>query len=146
MYLEALMPTTAISIWWDTDQFPLDLTAYTHVLYLLLQKGGFKSGGFNFDAKVRRQTIDLQDLFSGHRMASKPCPRLYLQAAELIKKKQIQDFTKSRYKSWNGKLGQRILKGEMSFESLAKYVEEKGIDPKPQSGRQEMLEGLFNDL
>ena len=131
---------------WDTDQFPMDVMAYTHVLYLLLQKGGFKSGGFNFDAKVRRQSIDLQDLFTGHINSVDTLAKALLQAAELIEKKQISDFVKNRYKDWDSKLGQSILNGEMHFESLAHYVEKKKIDPQPRSGRQEMLEGLFNDL
>jgi xylose isomerase len=131
---------------WDTDEFPIHGTAYTHALYLILQSGGFTSGGFNIDAKVRRQSIDLQDLFSGHINAVDTLAKALLHAAELIEKKQLGAFTKHRYKDWHGKLGQKILKGEMSFEALAKHVQTKKLDPKPRSGRQEMLEGLLHRL
>ncbi len=131
---------------WDTDEFPIHGTEYTHALYLILQNGGFKSGGFNIDAKVRRQSIDLQDLFSGHINAVDTLAKALLHAEELIENKQLDAFLKERYKGWHGKFGQKILKGEMTFETLSKYVEKNKLDPKPKSGRQEMLEGFLHRL
>jgi xylose isomerase len=131
---------------WDTDQFPIDSMQYTYALYLILQNGGFTSGGFNLDAKLRRQSIDLQDLFTAHINGVDTLAKALLQAEELLKKKQLATHLSSRYKGWKGKLGQKILKGEMSFDSLAKHVETKGLDPVPQSGKQELLEGILFGL
>lgn len=131
---------------WDTDQFPMDSIAYVQVLFLLLQNGGIKAGGFNFDAKVRRQSIDTQDLFFGHINGIETIAKALLQAAKLIEKNQIPDFVKMRYKGWQSKLGQKILKGDMSVEALSKYVKNNKLNPKPQSGRQEMLEGFLHNL
>ncbi len=131
---------------WDTDQFPIDSAQYTHALYLILQNGGFTSGGLNLDAKVRRQSIDLQDLFSAHINGVDTLAKALIQAEELIKKNLLVSNLSSRYKGWSGKLGQKILKGEMSFETVAKYVETKGLDPEAKSGRQELLEGILHGL
>lgn len=131
---------------WDTDQFPTNVAQYTHVLYLLLQSGGFTSGGFNLDAKVRRQSIDLQDLFSGHINGVETLAKGLLEAEALIQKKQLEAFVKERYKGWKSPFGQKILKGKFTFQELAKYVDTHHLDPKPKSGRQEMLEGLLHHL
>jgi xylose isomerase len=131
---------------WDTDQFPIHEVQYTHALFLILQHGGFKSGGFNIDAKVRRQSIDTQDLFSGHMNSVDTLAKALLAAERLLENKQMKDFIKKRYQGWQTPFGKKILKGQMSFEALAKYVQKNKIDPKPKSGRQEMLEGLLHEL
>lgn len=131
---------------WDTDQFPSDVTQYAHALYLILQDGGFSSGGFNLDAKVRRQSIDLQDLFSGHINGVDTLALALLQAEKLIQKKQLSEFIRRRYKGWKSPLGKRILAGKMSFDAVAKYVDQHQLDPKPKSGRQEALEGILHGL
>lgn len=128
---------------WDTDQFPMDVTEYTHVLYLILQHGGIKKGGFNFDAKLRRQSIDLVDLFYAHINAADTLAKALLQAAALIEKGTIADFQKKRYAAWEKGLGQKMLQGKMSFEQIAAHVQKHKIDPKPRSGRQEWLEGIL---
>lgn len=128
---------------WDTDQFPLDLSQYTYALFLILQHGGFGSGGFNLDAKVRRQSIELQDLFYGHINGVDTLAHALLRAADLIEKGDLQSFVKNRYKNWETGLGQEILKKKLNFEEIAKYVHHHKLDPKPHSGRQEMLEGLL---
>ena len=101
-------------------------------------------GGFNIDAKVRRQSIDLQDLVYGHGYAVDTLAKSLLAAEALIQKGQLQGFVKERYKSWHTPLGQKMLRGEMSLEEVARYAEEKQLDPQPRSGRQEWLDGLVH--
>lgn len=127
---------------WDTDEFPLDVREYTHVLYLMLLNGGFTSGGFNFDAKVKRQSIDLEDLVDAHASGIDAISKALLKAAELIEKGVLESLVKERYKKWHSPLGQKILH-EMSFEEIAAYAREHKHDPKPISGHQERIERLF---
>lgn len=129
---------------WDTDQFPSDVQAYTHVLYQMLQNGGFTSGGFNLDAKVRRQSIDLEDLIYGHVLGVDTLAKALLQAAALIENGQLSEFVNERYKNWGAGIGEKILKKQMSFDSLSNYVKENRLDPRPKSGRQEFLETVLD--
>ena len=85
---------------WDTDYFPIDLTDLTQVLYVMLSNGGFTKGGFNFDTKVRRQSIELDDLFYAHISAIDTLAHALLNAAYLIEKNQVADFVKQRYAGW----------------------------------------------
>lgn len=128
---------------WDTDQFPADVTAYTHVLYLMLLNGGFTSGGFNLDAKVRRQSIDIEDLFYGHILGIETLAKALLNAEALLENGQLSSFIQQRYKNWHFGLGQKILNKQMDFESISKYVVDNKIDPRPRSGRQEVLEAIL---
>jgi xylose isomerase len=128
---------------WDTDQFPMDLPEYTYALYLILQNGGFTTGGCNLDAKVRRQSIDLIDLFYGHVNGIDTLAKALLHAADLIQKGDLQAFVKNRYKEWDLGLGQDILKKKMTFEEIAAYAQTHRLDPKPHSGRREMLESFL---
>lgn len=129
---------------WDTDQFPMDTSAYTQALYLILQKGGMKPGGFNIDAKVRRQSIDLQDLFYGHINAVDTLAKALLNAEKLLQKDTLEEFKKKRYAGWKTGLGAKMLQGKMTFEQIAAHVKKEELDPKPVSGRQEWLEGVLN--
>jgi len=131
---------------WDTDEFPIHATEYSHALFLILQHGGFTSGGLNIDAKVRRQSIDLQDLVFGHMNTVDTLAKALLQAERLIEKKQLETYVKDRYRGWHGELGKKILAGKMTFEAVAERVQKEKIDPKPRSGRQEMLEGILHEL
>jgi xylose isomerase len=131
---------------WDTDEFPIHATQYAHALYLILQNGGFKSGGFNIDAKVRRQSIDLQDLFSGHINAVDTLAKALLHAEELLSTKPFARFTKERYKGWRSPWARKMLAGKMSFAEVARLAAKKKLDPQPRSGRQEMLEGYLHRL
>jgi xylose isomerase len=131
---------------WDTDQFPSNIADYTHALYLILQDGGFTTGGMNLDAKVRRQSIELSDLFFAHINGVDILAKALLEAEELIKKGRLEKFLKERYRSWDTRLGKDLLQGKMTFESVAKYVDKHDIDPKPVSGRQEFLEGILHGL
>ncbi len=125
---------------WDTDQFPNDLREITLGVYYILKAGGFRDGGFNFDAKVRRQSIDPVDLFYGHIGAMDLTARALLNAAALIEDGAVVDFVNQRYSGWETGIGKQILDKDLSLRDVAAYATEKNIQPTPRSGRQEYLE------
>ena len=129
---------------WDTDQFPTDLYDCTLGLYTLLQGGGFKTGGLNFDAKVRRQSIDPVDLFHAHIGGMDTFARALKIAARMIKDGKFAKFVKQRYAGWDTTLGRKIASGKATFAELEKYTLANG-EPKIQSGRQELLENVLNE-
>ena len=124
---------------WDTDQFWNDPLDIARSLYQILKGGGFTTGGFNFDAKVRRQSIDAVDLFHGHIGGLDALARGLLAAAAMIEAGDVDEFVAERYAGWGGELGKRIM-GETSLEDLAAHTLDAGLDPQPMSGRQEWLE------
>jgi xylose isomerase len=128
---------------WDTDQFPTDLYDTTLAMLLLIQGGGFTKGGLNFDAKVRRQSIDVEDLFHAHIGGMDAFARGLKNAANIIEDGRLTDFVKQRYVGWDSGLGKDILGGKMDFAALEKYALENG-EPTPRSGRQELLENILN--
>ncbi|MCS6948227.1 MAG: xylose isomerase, partial [Steroidobacteraceae bacterium] len=125
---------------WDTDQFPNDLRELTVALYYIMRAGGFGNGGINFDAKVRRQSIDPEDLFHGHVGAIDMVARALLCAETLILRGELESFVDARYRGWSSPLGKRILTGELTLSELADYSLRERLAPQPRSGRQEMLE------
>jgi xylose isomerase len=129
---------------WDTDQFPTHLNEMVQVLYLILKNGGFKTGGFNFDTKLRRQSIDLIDMFYAHISGIDTLARSLITAANMIETGTLENFINTRYEQWQTPFGQNILQNKMDIEKIAAYVLEKKMDPQPQSGRQEMLENMLN--
>ncbi|AKJ63683.1 xylose isomerase [Kiritimatiella glycovorans] len=129
---------------WDTDQFPTSIYDATRAMYTILRSGGFTTGGLNFDAHVRRQSIDPEDLFYGHVAGMDTFARALKAAANMIADGVFADFVKQRYAGWDGEFGRRIENGELGFEELEAHVLEHG-EPELQSGRQEMLEHRFND-
>ncbi len=129
---------------WDTDQFAMNVPELTLALYEFLRAGGFTTGGMNFDAKIRRQSIEPDDLLHGHIASMDATARALLNAAAMIEDGGLQRFVDERYSGWDGELGRAILAGERSLDDLAAYVEERGLEPQPKSGRQEMLENLAN--
>ncbi len=129
---------------WDTDQFPNELDVIAHTLYIILSHGGFNSGGFNFDAKVRRQSVDLKDLFYGHIGGIDMLARGLLVAARMIEEGKLKKFSQERYQSWSDGLGADILKNKYNLNQISNLVLDKGLNPKPVSGRQEYLENIFN--
>jgi xylose isomerase len=128
---------------WDTDQFPNDVREITTALYYILQGGGFTTGGNNFDAKLRRQSIDPADLFYAHIGGVDTVARGLLNAAAMIERGQFTDIVKERYAGWRGKLGSAILDGKMTLEALSEGAVAEGITPKPRSGRQELIENTL---
>jgi len=129
---------------WDTDQFPNSVDELALALYEILRGGGFSTGGFNFDAKLRRQSLDRTDLFHGHIGGIDTLARALLVAADMIERGTIEELREQRYAGWAGGLGASILSGEATLEGLADRVVAGEIDPQPVSGRQELLENLVN--
>jgi xylose isomerase len=130
---------------WDTDQFPSNLYSTTAAMQVVLnQEGGIGSGGFNFDAKCRRGSSDALDLFYAHIGGMDTFARGLIVADKLAGDKALADFVAERYSSWKSPLGQEILAGNATSESLEQWIGEHG-EPTPRSGRQEMLETIFND-
>ncbi|MDY0747048.1 xylose isomerase [Paucibacter sp. R3-3] len=127
---------------WDTDQFPNNLQQIALALYHIIRGGGFKSGGLNFDAKLRRQSIDPDDLVIAHAEAMDLCARALLIAEKMLTDDQLGQHLQVRYAGWDGELGRDILGGKLSLAQLAEHVDAKGLDPQPRSGQQERLEAL----
>ncbi len=128
---------------WDTDQFPNDLQAATLAMYHVLLAGGLGKGGMNFDAKIRRQSIDPEDLVYAHVGAVDLCARGFLKAAQLVEEGRLAAALQDRYAGWNSTENAAMLRGEVALEQIAAEAEEKGLNPQPRSGRQERLENLL---
>ena len=125
---------------WDTDQFPMNGGDMTLALYYILKNGGFTTGGLNFDTKLRRQSIDLEDMFYGHIGGADSLARALLSAEQLIKRGDLQTFVEQRYAGWQSDLGKQLSSSDMDFEQIAAYVLQENREPKLVSGRQEWLE------
>jgi len=129
---------------WDTDQFGNDIAELSLVVARIVAAGGFSTGGFNFDAKVRRQSNDPSDLFHGHVGGMDNLARALLIADKMLSDGKLQGFIDERYAGWNEQLGKDILAGKLSLADLSDKALASKLDPKPRSGRQEMLENLVN--
>ncbi|MBN1765309.1 MAG: xylose isomerase [Sedimentisphaerales bacterium] len=129
---------------WDTDQFPVDIYDTTLAMYVILKAGGLNPGGLNFDAHVRRQSIDPIDLFHAHIGAMDMFAKGLKVAAKMLQDGAFENEIKQRYAGWSGELGQKIEQGKVGFEELEQYILAKG-EPELRSGRQEMLENMLND-
>ncbi|ARN22384.1 xylose isomerase [Piscinibacter gummiphilus] len=129
---------------WDTDQFPNNIPDTALAMYHILQGGGFTSGGLNFDAKVRRQSIDPEDLFMGHIGGMDVSARALLIAAAMIEDGGLAARVKARYAGWEGELGRDIRGGTLSLDALADRTLNRNTDTRPVSGRQEALENWLN--
>ncbi len=129
---------------WDTDQFPNDPAEAAMALYHILRAGGLTSGGFNFDAKVRRQSIDAEDLFYAHIGGADVLAHGLLIAAKMIEDGTLAKHVDERYAGWNAPVGRDILDGRLSLDALAKKVRAEEWKPARRSGRQEYLENLVN--
>lgn len=128
---------------WDTDQFPTNIYDTTLAMYEILQNGGLGNGGLNFDAKVRRGSIDENDLFYAHIAGMDTFAWGLRVAAKLLEDRVFLDFIDKKYESWKTELGKSIEEGRIGFEDLEKYALENGITPNI-SGRQELLESILN--
>ena len=129
---------------WDTDQFPNDLGELSLLLARILQAGGFTTGGFNFDAKVRRQSFDAEDLFHAHVGGMDILAHALLVADRILADGKLPAAVDARYAGWRQGLGKEILERKLSLAQIADRVTSGNIDPKPRSGRQEMLENLVS--
>jgi xylose isomerase len=129
---------------WDTDQFPNSVEDLAMPLYEILRGGGFTTGGFNFDAKLRRQSISRTDLFHAHIGGIDTLARALLAAANMLEQGTLAGMLEARYAGWKEDLGTAILGGTVTLADLAAKVESGEIDPQPVSGRQELLESVVN--
>ncbi|HHY48370.1 MAG TPA: xylose isomerase [Alphaproteobacteria bacterium] len=129
---------------WDTDQFPNNAAEMALAFYYILKQGGLGNGGFNFDAKVRRQSLDPVDLVYGHVGGLDTLARGLKAAAALIEDGTLDRALEERYAGWQGREAKAMLAGKRSLEQIAARVEKENINPEPRSGRQEYLENLVN--
>ena len=130
---------------WDTDEFPSDVYSATFCMYEVLKAGGL-TGGFNFDAKNRRPSNTYEDMFHGFILAMDTFALGLIKAAALIEDGRIEEFVKEKYQSFtNTEIGKKILSGT-TLEELAAYAENLGSTIEPQSGRQEYLESVINNV
>ena len=129
---------------WDTDQFPNNIPETALAMYLILKGGGFTTGGLNFDAKVRRQSIDPEDIFHGHIGGMDVSARALLIAEKMITDGKFAQVTEDRYAGWKGSFGQDVLTGKLGLDAVAQRVLDQNVDVQPVSGRQERIENLLN--
>jgi len=129
---------------WDTDQFPNDLQAMTLALYQVILGGGIGQGGLNFDAKIRRQSIEPEDLVHAHVGAVDLCARAFLNAAKLVEDGALKKAVDARYAGWGSPEAVAMLAPGATLDGIAADTLAKGLDPKPRSGQQERLENLLN--
>jgi xylose isomerase len=129
---------------WDTDQFPNNPGEMALAFYQILKAGGLGKGGFNFDAKVRRQSIDPADLLHGHVGGLDVLARALKGAAALIEDGTFDRVQEARYAGWQEGGAAAMLRGERSLEQIAQWVDAENINPQPRSGQQEYLENLVN--
>ena len=126
---------------WDTDQFPIDHFELVQAMMQIIRNGGFKTGGTNFDAKTRRNSTDLEDIFIAHISGMDAMAKALLSAAELIEKSPICAMVKERYASFDQGEGKRFEEGKMTFEEAYEYGKKVG-EPKQTSGKQELYEAI----
>jgi len=129
---------------WDTDQFPNSVEDLTLPLYEILRSGGIAPGGFNFDAKLRRQSTDRIDLFHAHIGGLDTLAMALLAAADMLESGELERLREARYAGWQGDLGSAILGGSLTLAELEARVADGSIEPRRASGSQERLENLVN--
>ena len=127
---------------WDTDQFPNNVPEMALAFYEVLRAGGFTTGGTNFDAKLRRQSLDAEDLILAHVGGMDACARGLKAAAKMLEDGKLEAARDARYAGWESAEGKALLNSDL--ESITKKVLDKDISPEPRSGRQERLENLVN--
>ena len=129
---------------WDTDQFPNNPADLLMAFYDIYTNGGFKQGGLNFDAKIRRQSFDPEDLFFAHIGGMDVAARTLLAVEKMINDKKFSNFIQNRYKDWDADLGKFIHNKNNNLESVAAKVIDENLNPQPRSGNQELLENMLN--
>ena len=126
---------------WDTDQFPVDNFELTQAMLQVIRNGGLHDGGSNFDAKIRRNSTDLEDLFIAHISGMDQMARALLNAARIIEESPLPKMLRERYASFDKGEGKRFEEGKMSLEELVEYAKKKG-EPAQTSGKQELYEAI----
>ncbi|MBW0158148.1 xylose isomerase [Sedimentimonas flavescens] len=127
---------------WDTDQFPDSVPEMARAYYEILRAGGYTTGGTNFDAKIRRQSLDPEDLILAHVGAMDVCARALKAAAALLEDGGLEANRQARYAGWDTPENRALLSSDLA--SIEARVRAEGINPQPRSGRQERLENLWN--
>ncbi len=131
---------------WDTDQFPNNAQDLSLAFLPILENGGLGTGGCNFDAKLRRQSIDVNDLYIAHIAGIDTLARAVLAAEAIIKDKRLANLKAQRYAGWSTPFGKEIAEGKYTLAQLADLAVKKGLNPKPKSGRQELAESFVAQL
>ncbi len=131
---------------WDTDQFPNSVDELSLAMFEILRSGGFTTGGFNFDTKLRRQSLDRLDLFHGHVGGIDTLAQSLLVAEALLYDGTLEATRDGRYAGWRGDLGRKILNPNTTMAEIADAAVASNLDPKPVSGRQEALENRVNEV
>ena len=131
---------------WDTDQFPTNIYLTTYTMLSILKYGGLKTGGVNFDAKVRRESFEPIDLFHAHIGGMDAFARGLKIAAAIRKDGRLKEFVRQRYASWDRGIGAKIESGKVGFKELEDYMLKQGETAANASGRQEYLENLINEF
>lgn len=127
---------------WDTDQFPNNVPEMTLAFYEVLRAGGFKTGGTNFDAKLRRQSLDPEDLILAHVGGMDACAAGLKAAVAMLEDGKLEAARDARYAGWDAPQGLSLMTSDLT--SIAARVQSENINPSPKSGRQERLENLIN--
>ena len=127
---------------WDTDQFPIDVYELTQAMMVVIKNGGLV-GGSNFDAKTRRNSTDLEDIFIAHISGMDVMARALLSAADILEKSPIPAMLKERYASYDSGMGKDFEDGKLTLEQVADYARKNG-EPKQTSGKQELYEAIVN--
>jgi xylose isomerase len=128
---------------WDTDQFPNNINELVEAMLIILEAGGFKGGGINFDAKIRRNSTDAEDLFHAHIGGMDTFARALIIADEILQKSDYKKFRKERYASFDSGKGKEFENNNLSLEDLRNFAAENG-EPEMRSGKQEWLENIIN--
>ncbi len=128
---------------WDTDQFPIDNFDLIQAMMQIIRNGGFKDGGTNFDAKTRRNSTDLQDIFIAHIAGMDAMARALLNAADLLQNSPLPQMVRDRYASFDSGLGKKFEDGQMTLEEVYEYGKQVG-EPPLKSGQQELYEAILN--
>ncbi|MBK6938514.1 MAG: xylose isomerase [Chitinophagaceae bacterium] len=128
---------------WDTDQFPNNITELAEAMLIILEAGGFKGGGINFDAKIRRNSTDAEDLFHAHVGGMDVFARALLVADDILQKSDYKKIRADRYSSFTDSTGRAFETGQLSLEDLRSFAIENG-EPAVRSGKQEYLENVIN--
>ncbi|NJM29997.1 MAG: xylose isomerase [Rhizobiales bacterium] len=131
---------------WDTDQFAMNVPELTLMMLEVIRAGGFTTGGMNFDAKIRRQSIDPDDLLHAHAASMDATARGLLGAAKIIEDGRLQAEVDKRYAKWSEPVNKAMLEKGAALEAIAARVHKDAIEPQPKSGRQEYLENLLNQV
>ncbi len=127
---------------WDTDQFPIDPLELTEAMMIILQSGGFTHGGVNFDAKIRRNSTDIEDLFIAHISGMDAFARAAIAAEKILTKSRIPELKKARYASFDSGDGKAYEEGKLSLTDLHRIAHAQG-EPAPKSGKQELYESIL---